>query len=98
MNHLGRYGDYLLDLTPRNIYLGSACELGFLGLVPFLIPTYSLLRSMAVACRKTKAPELKQLIACILGSLAGHLSMGMFHMSHINATFWIMASLDGSAG
>lgn len=77
----------------HNTFVAIACELGLLGLVPFVIIVIVVIKNSLNGIRLAKNLRLKNLLIGLLGSFVGLLVMGLSHELYIHVLLWFLIGL-----
>jgi len=80
-------------ISPHNIYLAIACELGMFGLLSFLaiiaITFNGTLKALAMSCD----PLSNKLLIGLLGAYVSMLTIGLTHTNYVSLSFWLVTGL-----
>ena len=84
-------------LYPHNNILGIACEVGAIGIVPFLIIIFVYIKILLKSIKNTNDPLLFGLSVGLFASFMAQHIFGLTHMNYISVSLWLVTGLSLAA-
>jgi O-antigen ligase len=79
--------------VPHNNFLGIACELGIVGLVPFVAIIVITVRGALRAIRRARDPATRNMLLGLLGAFTAQHVIGLTHANYVSVSLWLTTGL-----